>query len=117
MGACMGLAALKIESEENMEERVARLEVSVAHIQMDVSELKAGQRQLDAKVDGVRDALTSFREETNSSLATLTEQTNGSLAALREQTNGSLAALREEMRVGRAVDKIWWLMIAAALLG
>jgi hypothetical protein len=50
----MGMPARKFEFEEvPVEERLARLESSVEHIQSDVSEMKVDIRRLNDKIDGV----------------------------------------------------------------
>ena len=57
----MGMPALKLEFEEVMvEERLARLEANVEHIQSDVSEMKGDIRRLNDKVDGVKDSVAAL---------------------------------------------------------
>ncbi len=57
----MGIPALKLEFEEVMvEERLARLEANVEHIQSDVSEMKGDIRRLNDKVDGVKDSVAAL---------------------------------------------------------
>jgi uncharacterized membrane-anchored protein len=57
----MGVPALKLEFEEVMvEERLARLEANVEHIQSDVSEMKGDIRRLNDKVDGVKDSVAAL---------------------------------------------------------
>lgn len=56
----MGMPALKLESEGPVvEERVARLEASVEHIQSDVSEIDV--RRLSAKADAVNQKVDDFK--------------------------------------------------------
>ena len=55
----MAIPALKIEPEAPLEERVARLEVNVEHIQKDVSDMKVDIRRLGDKIDGVDQKLTA----------------------------------------------------------
>jgi chaperonin cofactor prefoldin len=50
----MGMPARKFEFEEvSVEERLARLESNVEHIQSDVSEMKVDIRRLNDKIDGM----------------------------------------------------------------
>ena len=57
----MGMPALKLEFEEvTVEERLARLEANVEHIQSDVSELKGHIQRLDNKIDSVKDSITTL---------------------------------------------------------
>jgi hypothetical protein len=77
--------------ETPLEERVARLEANVEHIQKDVSDMKIDIRRLDDKIDGVKDAVT----------------------ALALNMGKSFAALH----AARAFDRVWWLLMSGALLG
>ena len=55
--------ALTVQKDPEIfvEERVARLESHVEHIQFDVTELKADVRRLDGKVDAVKDVVSELR--------------------------------------------------------
>jgi hypothetical protein len=87
----MALPALKFELENPVEERVARLDVNVEHIQSDVSEMKIDVRRLNDKIDGLKE----------------------SVAALSLTMEKSFA----ELKIGRAFDRVWWLLMSGALLG
>jgi hypothetical protein len=87
----MAMPALMFELETPLEERVARLEANVEHIQKDVSDMKIDIRRLDDKIDGVKDAVT----------------------ALALNMEKSFAALH----AARAFDRVWWLLMSGALLG
>ena len=102
----MGLAALKLEPETSMEDRVARLESDVAHIRTDVGEMRQDIRRLDAKIDVVSHSLAELRGEMRESNA-----------SLRGETKESIAVLRGEMKSGRLADRIYWLLSMAAMLG
>ena len=56
----MAMPALMFEMEMPLEERVARLEANVEHIQSDISDMKIDIRRLDDKIDGVKDAVTAL---------------------------------------------------------
>jgi hypothetical protein len=47
------MTALAQRSERTVEERIARLESHVEHIQFDITDLKADVRRLDQKLDGL----------------------------------------------------------------
>ncbi len=79
----MATPAFKFESEKNVEERVARLEANVEHIQSDVSDIKMNLRRLSDKM---------------------------------EAKFGDIMALITELKVGRAYDRVWYLLMSAALL-
>ena len=55
----MALPALKFEMETLLEERVARLEANVEHIQKDVSDMKIDIRRLGDKIDSVDQKLSA----------------------------------------------------------
>ena len=61
------------------QERFARLESKVDHIESVVTELKADSRALSAKIDAIKDAISSIH-------------------------------------TSRALDKLWWMTVAAGLL-
>jgi uncharacterized coiled-coil protein SlyX len=94
------LSSSKVET--SVEQRIARLEERTAHIQSDVTELKADLRRIEAKlgdkvdanggrIDAIREALATFRLEMKDEIAAI--------------------------KLGRLLDKIWWLLIAAAQFG
>jgi predicted nuclease with TOPRIM domain len=109
----MSLPARKIEPEIIVEERVARLEANVEHIQSDVSEIKVDLRRLEGKMEARFDAMDKKFE--------------GKLDAMDKKFEGmmdKLTALERTMRqgfeainVGRAMDKVWALLAVATLLG
>ncbi len=73
-----------------MEERIARLESDVAHLRSDVADIKVDIRGLRSSVDDVRSELHASVLHTEKSFAAL--------------------------KVGRAMDRVWWLLIAGAML-
>jgi len=94
----MALPALKFEMETPLEERVARLEANVEHIQKDVSDMKIDIRRLGDKIDSVDQKLSAKIE---------------SVKDLVINVEKLLAALH----TARAFDRVWWLLMSAALLG
>ena len=73
------------------QERTARLEEKVAHIESDVTDLRTDVRRIDAKIDAVKDLVNSVRLEMREGLARLEK--------------------------ARVIDRLWWMAIAATLLG
>jgi t-SNARE complex subunit (syntaxin) len=94
----MAMPALMFELETPLEERVARLEANVEHIQKDVSDMKIDIRRLNDKIDGVKDSVTTLAINMEKSFANVEK---------------SFAALH----AARAFDRVWWLLMSAALLG
>ena len=54
----MSMPMRKVEPEKPVEQRVARIEAHVEHIQSDVTELKVDFRRLAAKVDAFQDKMS-----------------------------------------------------------
>lgn len=90
----MATAAWRFEVEKTVEQRLERLEVHVEHIQSDVSEIKATLNETDKRLTGKIDALERK----------LTDK----LDAIAETLN--------DLKVGRAYDKVWFLLMTAGLL-
>jgi predicted nucleic acid-binding Zn-ribbon protein len=67
----MALPALKFEMETPLEERVARLEANVEHIQKDVSDMKIDIRRLGDKIDSVDQKLSARIDSVKDSVTAL----------------------------------------------
>jgi predicted nuclease with TOPRIM domain len=98
----MAMPAVKFEPEDPLEDRVARLEVNVEHIQKDVSEMKVDIRRLNDKIDGVDQRLTGKIDSLKDALTTL--------AINMEKQFGVL-------RTARAFDRVWYLLMTGTMLG
>jgi hypothetical protein len=91
----MASPATVLELEIPVEERIARLESDVAHMRTDLSEIKSDVRDLRHRVND---------------LALNAERSFGELRTHVEKSFG-------ELRADRWKDRLWWLVIAGALLG
>lgn len=127
----MAMPALKLNLEESVEDRVAVLESDVKHIRSDVSEVKIEIRRLGNKVDDLNTKIDVVKQQLNDKIDAgdqrlsdkidavdrrlygRIENLNDSIANLALATEKSFAALR----VDRALDRVWWLLNSAALLG
>jgi len=98
----MAMPALMFELETPVEERVARLEANVEHIRSDISDMKVDLRRLNDKIDGVDERLSAKIDALKDSVASLALTFEKSFAALK---------------IGRALDRVWWLLMSAAMLG
>ncbi len=87
----MGMPALVFELERPVEERVAKLEANVEHIRSDISDMKVDIRRLSDKIDNVDQKLSGKLDSVVQAIA--------------------------DLRVGRALDRVWWLLMSGALLG
>ena len=91
----MAYPARKIEAEDSVEARIARLEATVEHIQSDVKEL--------------RQDVKDIRQE----LKNLNEKIDAKFEALQKEIQRSF----ESIRIGRVLDRVWTLLAMGALLG
>ena len=98
----MTLPAKLLEWENPVEERIARLETKVDHIQSDVAELRTDARKLNDKIDAVDQKLTARIDSVKDSVTALALSGEKSFAALK---------------IARLVDRVRWLVISGALLG
>lgn len=142
----MAMPALMFELETPVEERVARLEANVEHILSDISDIKidvrrlgdkletvdrnlttkidAVDRKLTDKVDAVDHKLTAKIDAVDQKLTdkidTADQRLSGRIDGLKDSVT-SLALTMEKsfaaLKVGRALDKVWWLLMSGALLG
>ena len=87
----MAMPALVSKMETPVEERVARLEANVDHMRSDVADIKIDLRRLNDKVEALDHAVASLALTMEKGFA--------------------------ELRTGRALDRVWWLLMSAALLG
>ncbi len=93
----MALPAINLR-ETPMEERVARLEANVEHIRSDIGDMKTDIGRLNDKFDRMNDKVDGVKD---------------SVAALELKVEKSFSSLA----VGRALDRVWFLLMSAALLG
>jgi len=100
-----------------MEDRIGRLEEKTDHIQSDVTEIKADIRKMDAKFDGKIDALqkdvSALRVEMKDANAKLHAEMKDMFATLQGEIKDSFG----KIQVGRALDKVWVLLLVGAVLG
>ena len=73
-----------------MEERIAKLETNLEHIQLNVSGMTADVRRLNDKFDGLQQQMNVFAITLEKGFA--------------------------KLETARAQDRIWWLLTCAAML-
>ena len=98
----MARPALMFESENTVEERVARLEANVEHIRSDVSDIKIDLRRLSDEVDNLDQKLSAKIDSADQKLSAKIDSVVPAIA---------------ELKIGRAFDRVWWLLMSGALLG
>ena len=115
----MAIPALKIEPEAPLEERVARLEINVEHIQKDVSDMKVDIRRLGDKIDGVDQKLTAKIDGADQRLTGKIDSLKDVVTALAINMEKQFANVEKSfgaLRTARAFDRVWWLLMSAGIL-
>jgi len=126
----MAMPAVKFEPEDPLEDRVARLEVNVEHIQKDVSEMKVDIRRLNDKIDAVDNKLTAKIDAVDAKLTAkidgVDQRLTGKIDSLKDtltmlaiNMEKGFAAVEKslgELRTARAFDRVWHLLMIAGIL-
>ncbi|MEA3179536.1 MAG: hypothetical protein QOI59_3059 [Gammaproteobacteria bacterium] len=127
----MAMPALIFELETPLEERVARLEVNVEHIQKDVSDMKIDIRRLGEKIDAVDQKLTAKIDAVDQKLSakidSLDQKLTGRIDSVKDSVTSLAINIEKQfaniekafgaLHTARAFDRVWWLLMSAALLG
>src|SRR5258707_12810320 len=87
----MAMPALMLKLEAPVEERVARLEANVEHIQKDVSDMKIDIRRLGDKIDSVDQKLSTKIDGVDQKLSAKTESVKDLVTALAINMEKSFA--------------------------
>jgi chromosome segregation ATPase len=97
----MAMPAVKYEPEDPLEDRVARLEVNVEHIQKDVSEMKVDIRRLNDKVDVVDQKLTAKIDAVDQKLTAkidaVEEKLTAKIDAVEEKLTAKIDGVEEKL--------------------
>jgi hypothetical protein len=137
----MARPALKLDvmSEDTVEdtvlERVVKLETNVEHIMSDVAEIKTDVRRLNDKIDNVERKLTEKVDNVERKLTEKIDNVDRRLSdkidnvdrrlsdkidSLDQRLTSKIDALIQavaDLKLSRAFDRVWWLLMSAALLG
>jgi predicted RNase H-like nuclease (RuvC/YqgF family) len=109
----MARPALLLEWENPVEERVTRLEEKVDRLQSDVSEIRTDLRRLDGKLDDVDKRLSAKIDDVDKRLSAKIDAGNNAVNALALGMEKSFG----ELKVSRALDRVWWLVMWGTMLG
>jgi chromosome segregation ATPase len=120
----MAMPALVLKTETPVEERIARLEANSDHMRSDIADMKIDLRRLNDKVEDVDKKLTAkidgVDEKLTAKIDGMDEKLTAKIGGLDEKLASLALAMEKgfaELRTGRALDRVWWLLMSAALLG
>ena len=116
----MAMPALKLEMEMSVEERAARLEANVDHIQKDVAETRIDIRRLNDKIDNVDQRLSAKIDSVDQKLSARIDGVKDLVTTLAINMEKSFANVEKSIAAlhsARAFDRVWWLLMSGALLG
>ena len=121
----MATPYLKFESEEPpVEDRIGKLEAHVEHIQADVADTKIEVRRLNDKVDGLGKRMLGKIDDVHQTSSAKTDAVFQMLLARIDDVNRTLSAKIDaihqqlaELKISRALDRVWWLLMCGTLLG
>jgi predicted nucleic acid-binding Zn-ribbon protein len=131
----MAIPALKTDRENPLEERVARLENNVEHIQRDVSDMKVDIRRLGDKIDAVDQKLVAKIDAVDQRLTakidTVDAKLSPKLDGVDQRLTGKVDSLKDvvtalainmekqfgALRTARALDRVWWLIMSGGIFG
>jgi hypothetical protein len=131
----MARPAPLLDWETLVEENSAALRATVDHMCVDISEMKTDIRRLNDKMEAVDQKLAAKIDEVDKRLGgridELDRRLSGKIDELDRRLSGKIDALKDSLatlalsteksfaalKVSRAMDRVWWLLIAGALLG
>lgn len=94
--------ALMFELEDPVEERLASVEATIEHMRSDISDIKIDIRRLDDKIDALDEKLTAKIDGANQKSA--------------DKFDSIMQALAD-LKIAHVMDRVWFLLMAATLLG
>jgi DNA anti-recombination protein RmuC len=109
----MAARVWRFEVEKTVEQRLERLEVHVEHIQSDVTEVKAKLGEMDQRLMAIEQRLTAQNKELEQRLTAQNKELDQKLTAKIDKLIEGVADLNGR----RAFDRVWFMLMSAALLG
>ena len=131
----MAMPARKLELETPVEDRPGKIEAHIEHIRLDISDLKVDVRRLNDKLEEVDKRLGGRIDEVDKRLSgkidALDQKLSGKIEAACGKTEdvdkrltGKMDSLKDSMEKEfrkldreRLYDRVWFLLIAGAILG
>src|SRR5262249_50095747 len=89
-------------------------------IQSDVTEIKTEVRRLNDKVDALDDKIYDTEKRLTAKIEGVDQKLSGKIEALKDAFSDFKLQMEKsfaELRFGRMLDRVWYLLMSAALLG
>ncbi|HEX8754794.1 MAG TPA: hypothetical protein VF745_00535 [Steroidobacteraceae bacterium] len=109
---------------EMTETRLDRLESDVAHIRSDVADLKADVRELRKEIGCAHEKISNLGDRVWTEIGNLRSDMHKEIAGLRDDMRKEFAELHKELAAnsrailrGDLTNRIWMLLMGAAILG
>jgi uncharacterized coiled-coil DUF342 family protein len=77
-------------------------------------------QRLNGKIDGVEQRLTGKIDAINDKIDAVDQRLSGRIDSVKDSVANLALAMEKsfaELKIGRALDRVWWLLMSAALLG
>jgi hypothetical protein len=114
----MGMPARKFEFEEvSVEERLARLESNVEHIQSDVSEMKVDIRRLNDKFDGMDQRLCAKIDGVDQKLSAKIDAVDQKFTAKFDSLKDQISGLALTMEKSHSQLRVWAMTLYIGMAG
>ncbi|HXR91237.1 MAG TPA: hypothetical protein VN750_13270 [Steroidobacteraceae bacterium] len=134
----MATPAWRLEVEKTVEQRLERLEVHVEHIQSDVTELKGKLSEMDHRLSGqikevdlrLTGKIDALDQKLTAQIREVDQRLTGKIDALEKKLTDQMDVLEKklgdkidtliqgasDLKVGRFVDRVWYMLMSAGLL-
>ena len=114
----MGMPARKFEFEEvSVEERLARLQSNVEHIQSDVSEMKVDIRRLNDKFDGMDQRLCAKIDGVDQKLSAKIDAIDQKFTAKFDSLKDQISGLALTMEKSHSQLRVWAMTFYIGMAG
>jgi chromosome segregation ATPase len=106
--------------EDDVDERLLKLETHVAHIRADVGDLKSEIRDLRGEFKELRTELKGEMKELRAELKGEMQELRAELKGEMQELGGDVSSIKDQMatiRVDMVMTRVWALCQSAAILG
>jgi len=124
----MALPVRKAEMGIPVDDKSEIMLTHIEHILTDISDIKADVRRLNDRLDNTdrkhTERYESLDQKFSQKLESLEQKFSGKLENLDQKFSEKFESLRDlmekgfvDLRMGRLIDRVWYLLMSAAILG